>query len=259
MRVCSLASGSAGNAILVQGRTTTVMIDAGLSGSKLAARAAQAGVDLARLDAILVTHEHGDHIGGVGVLARRHGTPVHIDPQTLAAGAEKLGRLPDCRRIETPLFTVGEFSVTAFPLPHDAVNPCGFSLSDGVATVTVMTDCGSLNQVLTVRARESDILVLEANYEYDLVLESDRPWPNKQRVLGNRGHLSNEDAAKLVGMLAGSRVQTVILAHLSDDHNTNAHALARLGGDGLPRIIVAEQDAVSEWVEAQVHPEAKVC
>ena len=251
MRLCSLASGSAGNAILIAGATTTVLIDAGLTGKELAARAAQAGIDLARVDAILVTHEHGDHTAAVGILARRYRIPVHIDPLTYAAAQEKLGELPDLRRLESPQFTIGEFAVNSFPLPHDAVNPLGFSVSDGECRVTVMTDIGVMNQFLARCARESDLLVLEANYEQELVYASDRPWPNKQRVLGNRGHLGNHDAAQLVRSLAGTRVQAVLLAHLSGDHNTAGHALARLRQvPGLPRVVIAEQDRISGWLTA---------
>lgn len=251
LRVCALASGSAGNAILVAGAVTTVLVDAGLSGRELAARAAAAGVDLAKLDAILVTHEHSDHIAAVGILARRYGLAVYIDPLTHAAAAEKLGSLPALRLLRTPQFTIGEFTVNSFPLPHDAVNPLGFSFSDGECRATIMTDIGAMSQFLDRCARESDLLVLEANYEQELVYASDRPWPNKQRVLGNRGHLGNHEAAKLVASLAGGRVQAVMLAHLSGDHNTIEHALARLRGvAGLPRVVIAAQNKVSEWLVA---------
>lgn len=252
LRVCALASGSAGNAILVAGAATTVLVDAGLSGRELAARAARVGVDLAKLDAILVTHEHSDHIAAVGVLARRYGTAVYIDPLTHAAAADKLGELAVLRLLRAPQFTIGEFTVNSFPLPHDAVNPLGFSFSDGESRATIMTDIGAMSRFLDRCARESDLLVLEANYEQELVYASDRPWPNKQRVLGNRGHLGNHDAAELVASLANSRVQAVMLAHLSGDHNTNGHALARLSGvAGLPKIVIAEQDRVSEWLVAE--------
>lgn len=251
LRLCSLASGSAGNAILVAGAVTTVLVDAGLSGKELAARAGSVGVDLAKLDAILVTHEHGDHIAAVGILARRHRIPVYIDPLTHAAAAEKLGEIPVLRQITAPQFTIGEFTVNSFPLPHDAINPLGFSIGDDISRATIMTDIGAMSQFLARCARECDLLVLEANYEQELVYASARPWPNKQRVLGNRGHLANHDAAQLIASLAGSRVQAVMLAHLSGDHNTVEHALARLKGVmGLPRVLIAEQDKVSEWLVA---------
>lgn len=255
LKVCVLASGSGGNAILVSGRRTRLLVDAGLSGKQLEARLAAAGTDPAELAGLLVTHEHGDHIAGVGVLARRYRLPVHIDEATYAAARARLGKIPRLEFLPAGEFKVGELRCRSFPLPHDAVNPLGFSISTGRHRLAILTDAGTVTTLLRHCAKESDIVVLESNYEPELLYESERSWFNKQRVLGDTGHLSNEDAAVLVGELAGTRVQAVFLAHISRDHNNNAALWKRLpDGNGSPRLYMTYQDRISEWVAVGEEP-----
>jgi len=252
-RVCVLASGSQGNSVLIAGQTTNLLVDAGLSGKQIENRLTNAGIEVEKINAILVTHEHGDHIAGVGVLARRYRIPVYIDEATYAAARERIGECPTIKLLDSGTFAIGEFTCASFPVSHDAANPLGFSISAGNAQVMLMTDTGRVTQYLRMCAGESDVLILESNYEDKLLVDSPRPWANKQRISGSRGHLSNADAAAFLRELRGTRVRDVFLAHISVDHNTEEHVLQRIQEEpGLPRLLMTYPDRISEWVVCNV-------
>ncbi|BBO76453.1 MBL fold metallo-hydrolase [Desulfosarcina widdelii] len=219
--VCVLASGSRGNAIYVSDGRTAILIDAGLSGIEIQRRMAAKGLDPGGLDAILVSHEHADHIQGVGVLSRRFGLTVHISDATREASQSALGKLAaihpfTCGRN----FPIGDLVVHPFSISHDAVDPAGFTIRCNGSKVGVATDLGIATSVVKTHLQSCDILILEANHDDRMLIDGPYPWPLKQRIRGRSGHLSNEDAASLLDGLRHDRLAHVILAHLSEENNT---------------------------------------
>jgi len=219
--VCVLASGSRGNAIYVSDGRTAILIDAGLSGIELQRRMAAKGLDPGSLDAILVSHEHADHIQGVGVLSRRFGLPVHISDTTREASKKVLGKLAAIRPFccGEPFF-IGDLVVHPFSISHDAVDPAGFTIRCNGSKMGVATDLGIATSVVKTHLQACDILILEANHDDRMLIDGPYPWPLKQRIRGRSGHLSNEDAATLLSTLQHDRLAHVVLAHLSEENNT---------------------------------------
>lgn len=219
--VCVLASGSRGNAIYVSDGRTAILIDAGLSGIEIQRRMAAKGLDPGSLDAILVSHEHADHIQGVGVLSRRFGLPVHISGATCEASKKMLGKLTAIRPFRCGRnFFIGDLIVHPFSTSHDAVDSAGFTIRCNGSKVGVATDLGIATTVVKTHLQACDILILEANHDDRMLIDGPYPWPLKQRIRGRSGHLSNDDAASLLSNLQHDRLLHVILAHLSEENNT---------------------------------------
>jgi phosphoribosyl 1,2-cyclic phosphodiesterase len=219
--VCVLASGSRGNAIYLSDGNTAILIDAGLSGIEIQRRMDAKGLAPGDLDAILVSHEHTDHIQGVGVLSRRFGLPVHISDATREASKKALGKLAAVRPFRCgEAFTIGDLRVHPFSISHDAADPAGFAIRCNGSKVGVATDLGIATSVVKSHLQACDILILEANHDDRMLIDGPYPWPLKQRIRGRSGHLSNEDAALLLDGLLHDRLAHVILAHLSEENNT---------------------------------------
>ena len=177
MKVCLLASGSGGNSICVQNGSSSVLIDAGLTGKKIEERLRSIGVDPAGLQAVVVSHEHADHIKGVGVLARRYGLPVWMTEGTLNASKKIFRGTEKIRVFENDAaFSIGDLSFQAFQLPHDAADPVNFSVTDGHANVTVATDMGTVTQLVYQYMRRADLLIIESNYDRQLLMDGPYPW-----------------------------------------------------------------------------------
>ncbi len=219
--VAVLASGSRGNATYVSDGSTAILIDAGLSGIQIQHRMAEKGLDPKDLDAIVVSHEHTDHIQGVGVLARRFNLSVHVNDPTWKASAKSLGKLPRvCPFSCGQAFSIGGLSIHPFSVSHDATDPAGFAIGANGTKLGVATDLGIVTGVVRTHLEETDILILEANHDPQMLVDGPYPWPLKQRIRGRSGHLSNEDAALLLETLRHDRLAHVILAHLSEENNT---------------------------------------
>ena len=200
-------------------------MDAGFSGAEIQRRMAARGLDAADLDAILVTHEHGDHIQGVGVLARRFKLPVHITRRTLQAAARQLGSIDTPRHFEGGRsFTLGNLTVHPFSISHDAEDPVGFTVACNGVKVGIATDLGVATHVVKAHLKNCSLLILEANHDPQLLAKGPYPWPLKQRVSGRTGHLSNEASMTLLEEIQHDRLSHVILAHLSEVNNTPQHA-----------------------------------
>lgn len=249
MRFAWLGSGSRGNAALVEADGCCVMIDCGLGLKDVEARLARLGKAPADIDAVLVTHEHSDHIGGVTRFAAGHDILVRATTGT-ARGFR--GALPPRLEPISPheVFAVGALEVTPMPVPHDAREPCQFVLSDGAARLGVVTDLGHVTTHVIASLRECDALAIECNHDGEMLAAGPYPHQLKRRVGGERGHLSNAQAAGLLAALDTGRLRHVVALHLSEINNTPALARAALAaplGCRAEEIPVADQQAGLDW------------
>lgn len=225
IRFASLGSGSAGNALLVERGSTCLMVDCGFGLRETVARLQNHQRSPAELAGILVTHEHGDHIGGVFRLARKYGLPVWLTHGTWAATRETDAGL-DLRIIDSHRpFAVGELEVQPFPVPHDAREPVQFLFSDGERTLAVLTDIGEATPHVCAMLSGCSGLVLECNHDADMLARSAYPASVKRRIAGRYGHLENGAAAALLRQIDRSRLQHLVAAHLSERNNSPALVL----------------------------------
>ncbi len=250
MRVAVLGSGSRGNAIALSSRGRTVLVDAGFGARTLRQRADAVGIDLVRLDAIVLTHEHGDHARGAAQLARRAGCAVYGSPGTLAALGGQMERIAAVPLPTHRSVTVGPFVLRACRSSHDAREPVALLLAEPVSgeRVGIAYDLGRSTAQVRYLLREATCLILEANHD-DLLLRTG-PYPPavRERIAGPGGHLSNREAAELLGELCHPALHTVVLAHLSDRCNrpdlATAAVEATLSRHGFRgSVVVAQQDA----------------
>ncbi|MEJ2040634.1 MAG: MBL fold metallo-hydrolase [Desulfosarcinaceae bacterium] len=252
LTVCVLASGSKGNAIYVEDGETAILVDAGLSGVEIRRRMEAAGLEVSRLKAIVVSHEHNDHIRGVGVLARRYDLPVYMSPGCAKGGAGMIGRIENLVPFETgKTFRINGLAVHPFSTSHDARDPAGFTISVNDRKIGIATDLGVATGMVKQHLKSCNLLVLEANHDPRMLIEGPYPWPLKQRIQSRNGHLSNEASRDLLGEIKHSGLCHVILAHLSETNNTPEKALAAveqaLGEeDSQVRLHVACQDRCSD-------------
>lgn len=257
MKVSVLGSGSGGNALLLVADDTRLLIDAGFSARDLARRLRAVGTDPDAIDAIVITHDHGDHTRGMGVYARRHGTPLYLTPatrhacQALLRGEE---RVEDYRAGHP--FRIGPFRIEPFVTVHDAADPVGVAVVD-VTTgcrVGVATDLGRPTAGIRHALSGSHLLVLEANHDEALLHAAPYPWSVKARIASSHGHLSNEGAARFAVDLLHDDLVAVFLAHLSREAN-DARLAADVVGRALRRagyrghLDVAAQDDPSPLVD----------
>ncbi|MGH8598294.1 MAG: MBL fold metallo-hydrolase, partial [Gammaproteobacteria bacterium] len=220
MRCALIGSGSAGNASLVSGGETSVLVDCGYSIREFEARADALSFDPRCLTAILVTHEHEDHASGVAALARKYQIPVYCTRGTRVATETREGPLDDWHQISPhAAFQLGEFEVHPVPVPHDAREPSQFILSHRDRRLGILTDLGSITPHVVSHYRSVDALVLEFNHDPALLAESAYPAQLKRRIAGNYGHFSNSQAQSLLAAIGASRLQHIIAAHLSERTN----------------------------------------
>ncbi len=250
VRVCLLASGSRGNSALIEADGCRVLVDAGLSGREIERRLATLELSGDDLHAILVTHEHHDHVGGVGPLARRYNLPVYVDQQTYAA-------LPNLGKIENlQLFTAGDqfscrdLTISSFSTTHDAINPVGYVVSSAEGKIGYATDLGMPTRLVSDQLKQCRVLVLEANHDEQMLLDGPYPWPLKQRIRGRHGHLSNNESRRLLQDICWPGLEALFLAHLSEENNcpdlvaeTFSQLMQQYGH--RPQIIVGSQHQAS--------------
>jgi phosphoribosyl 1,2-cyclic phosphodiesterase len=251
LSVCVLASGSKGNAVYVSDGACSILVDAGLSGKAIELRMKERGLAPESLNAIVVSHEHSDHIQGVGVLSRRYRLPVYIAPGTLAA-APQVGRLHKTHHFECGRdFAIGDIRIHPFSLSHDAADPAGFTFQLNGAKVGIATDLGVATAMVKEHLKACTLLVLEANHDPDMLINGPYPWPLKQRIKGRSGHLSNQESRILLGELQHENLTHVVLAHLSETNNTPEAAyqsVASVLTKCTPRLSVALQDQCGELI-----------
>lgn len=228
MRFASLGSGSRGNALLVEAGNTRLLVDAGFGPREMSRRLERLGLTADAVDAVLVTHEHSDHIGGVFACARRFGWAVLLTHGTLAAcadtGADTRITIIDSHES----LSVGDICVHPFPVPHDAREPVQFTLADGARRLGVLTDAGHVTPHMIAMLEACDALVLECNHDTAMLEQGRYPQALKRRIGGPWGHLDNTAAASLLSQIGAAKLQHVVAAHLSEENNRPALARAAL-------------------------------
>ena len=250
MQFASLGSGSKGNATLVRAGDTLVMIDCGFSVRETVRRMARLQVEPTQLDAILVTHEHSDHSSGVAPLSSRFRIPVYLTHGTCGTGRCDGSydlRLFNCE----DTLSIGNLSIKAVAVPHDAAEPCQYRLSWGEFSLGILTDLGSITPHVIDNFRGCDSLLLEFNHDLPMLLDGPYPPHLKRRVAGDWGHLNNQQAAELLRQIDGARLRHLIVAHISEKNNSRERARSALLSvlDSLDRVIFAEQADGFDWLE----------
>jgi len=250
LRVASLGSGSRGNATLVSFGNTTIIIDCGFSLKETELRLDRLGLHPEQIDAIFVTHEHTDHIRGVGVFARKYGTPVCMTHGTRRIS--DVGALPLVTELVTEqCIEIKDLKVLPFAVPHDAAEPCQFLVTGGDRRLGILTDTGMITTHIQEVLSGLDGLLLECNHDLNMLHAGDYPATLKARVGSNYGHLNNDQAAGLLEVIDTDRLRLVAAMHLSEANNTAAlarQALSAALGWQQADILVADQDQGMEWV-----------
>lgn len=235
IRVSALGSGSKGNSVLVTGSGHKILIDCGFGIRELSARLMALGTTLAELDGILITHEHIDHIKAVKSAGDKHAIPVYMHQRTCRAMGNAA---PDNAYVFSTLngFRLAGFEIHPFPIPHDAVYPLGYSISDGESRFVYATDLGYVSDEVLAAARGADIVMLESNYDKEMLIKGAYPYYLKQRILSDHGHLCNTDCADAVYKMLSWGTRSFVLGHISQEnnlkeivYNTTAERLAREG------------------------------
>ena len=220
LAVCTLASGSKGNATYISDGDTSILVDAGLSGIEIQRRLESRDLSPKDLNAIIVTHEHSDHIRGVGILSRRYKLPVYLNSKTRDASPQ-LGKLHETRPFECgTAFDINNMAIHPFAISHDAEDPAGFTIGQNGMAIGIATDLGMATSMVRQHLKRCALLILEANHDPTMLETGPYPWPLKQRIRGRTGHLSNPDSKKLLNELQHDDLQHVILGHLSEINNT---------------------------------------
>jgi len=228
LEICSIASGSNGNCYYIGNNTDAVLIDAGISARQILLRMKARGLDPAKVKALFITHEHGDHMRGARVLGKRLQVPVYITAKTYHSSYKNLR--PDYPRFfkpEEPI-VVGEFTIHPVLKNHDAAEPCSFRIEYGNQNIGVFTDIGEPCDNVKSHLKQCIVLFLESNYDEKMLWEGNYPWPLKKRVASEVGHLSNEQALLLLEDHAGAKLRLVFLSHLSKENNTPEIALSNM-------------------------------
>ena len=245
IKLVSLFSGSSGNAIYVSGNKTKILVDAGLSGKRIEQALLSIGEDIRNIQAILISHEHMDHILGAGILSRRFGIPIYANQRTWDAMMSSLKKInPECIRVFNTgdNFRIGDLEVHTFMTPHDAAEPVGFSFFCNDRKLTIATGMGHMNNNLLACLEGSDIVLIESNHDIEMLKMGRYPWPLKKRILGDKGHLCNDMAAQTVAYLARAGTKKFLLGHLSKENNFPELAFETVKNALLEKSIIAGRD-----------------
>ncbi len=219
----TLASGSKGNSVYIGTKDTKILIDAGISGTKIESALKDINVSLDEIDAVFITHEHSDHIDGVGVLSRRYNLPIYATEGTWNNMPEKIGKIskPNKRLVyKDEGIVLNDLFIRPFEVPHDAKEPVCYSILYNGIKICVATDMGHITRNVIENIRHSSALVLESNHDINMLKSGDYPYNLKERILGKFGHISNETCGKLLSCVMNDKLKNVFLGHLSQDNNT---------------------------------------
>lgn len=249
MRFASLGSGSKGNATVVEAGSTKVLVDCGFTIKETVKRLAKLGLTPSQIDAILVTHEHADHLKGAMPFSRKFSIPVYM-----TAGTAKQGKVDDCDALNLfnlhQPFTVGDLSVNPVPVPHDAREPCQFVFEFNGQVLGILTDLGSLSSHVIAEYKECDALLLEANHDLDMLARGPYPPSLKRRVGGVWGHLNNHQTMSLLEQVNQTRLKQLVLGHISEKNNSVDLVQKALDEANctFDNVIIAEQSFGFDWV-----------
>lgn len=249
---CPLASGSKGNCTYVGTKNTKILIDAGITGAATKRKLAELEVELEEIQAIVISHDHTDHIQGLKTLAFRYGIPILANSETAKGIYQTFRECPRFKIFTTgETFTFGDIEIHPFSVQHDTADPVAFTLNADGIKIGICTDLGYPTTLVKTHLQECDYLVVEANHEPSMVHACGRPMIYKQRVLGRSGHLSNEACSTLLAEIMHPNLKHIHLAHLSQECNSPQTALERVKakiGEEVP-ITIAPQDQISTRVE----------
>ncbi len=261
MRFCSIASGSSGNCIYIGNDNTHLLVDTGISKKKIEEGLTELGITGEQLDGILITHEHSDHIQGLGVFCRKYQVPIYATKGTTVGiqCCKQVGELPEgllkCVKADVP-FEIGDMQIKPFGISHDANEPTGFRIESDGKALAIATDLGIYDDYIVENLKGLDAIVLEANHDVHMVEVGPYPYYLKQRVLGNHGHLSNELSGRLLCEIMHNNLKHIVLGHLSRENNYPelAYETVKLevtmgnvpfDGNALP-LMVANRDTISK-------------
>lgn len=222
IKFCSLSSGSSGNCQYIETDNIKILIDGGFSGKKIESLLSSIGVSAGELDGIFVTHEHIDHVRGVGVLSRRYDLPIFANANTWIGMEKTIGQI---KETNTKVFTsekdldIKDITVHPIKIFHDSLEPVGYIVYYKKNKISIVTDTGCVNDVMKDKMKGSNLYLMESNHDVDMLKEGSYPWSLKQRVLSTKGHLSNEDAGKALGDVISGNGEIILLGHLSQENN----------------------------------------
>lgn len=227
MKISILGSGSGGNCTFIQSDNIKILIDAGFSCKRIEERLGTIGEKLENISGILITHEHGDHIMGAGIVSRKHDIPIYISSESYEHGINKLGKIEGKNlKIIDGEFCINSLKITPFDVMHDAVRTLGFRVEEESGkTLALATDIGYVDNTVKEHFKNVDLMIIECNYDYHMLMNCSYPWDLKARVKGRNGHLSNDDSAKFIKEIHSERLKKVYLVHVSKDSNKHEIAL----------------------------------
>lgn len=259
MKFCPLFSGSSGNSIFVSTENSRVLVDAGLSGKNIEKALTYIGENPTDIDGIFITHEHIDHVKGVGVLSRRYDIPIYANEPTWNAMIKSIGQIKEknIKIMDSKWVTIKDINICNYDIPHDAASPVGYVLCNNKKKACIATDLGVFSEDIKNYLKDADVILLESNHDIEMLKFGPYPYPLKRRILSNIGHLSNEACGNAISEIIGDNQKTIILGHLSKTNNypelaykTVVNILDEKGIklDREVRIKMAERDMPSECI-----------
>ena len=222
LNFCSLYSGSSGNCLFVENNSTKILVDCGVSGKKVCEGLESIDKKIEDIDEIIVTHEHSDHVQSLGLISKKYNIPVYANTETWQAMPTQSQKILENNKKtfnNDNDFEIGNLLIHPFSTPHDAANPCGFNIYSEKRKISIATDLGHMDNVILENLKGSSFILLESNYDPEILKVSKYPYILKQRIAGPNGHLSNSTAGKTIGCLIQNDLKTVMLGHLSKENN----------------------------------------
>lgn len=258
MKISVLGSGSAGNSTYIEVDGLKILVDAGFSCKKIEEKLEQIGEKLSNISAMLITHEHIDHISGAGIVARKYDIPLYISRESYEAGATKLGELDRTllKFIDTKEFILGDtIKISPFDVMHDAERTLGFRIESQLGKkIAISTDIGYIDNIVREYFKDVDAMIIESNYDYNMLMNCSYPWNLKARVKSRNGHLSNNDCARFIKEMHNDKMKKIFLAHISKDSN-DPMLIKQTMDDEFDRMLrrpeyeITNQDIVSKLIE----------